>query len=186
MTLFEYLASAFSLLFSLAAVRLVGGLPYAVLAGRRYWVHLSFVTHELLRVAAGFWAFWSFREFAWTFPTYLLALVAQGLVYFLAAALVPVDAGSVNSWRDFYFAVRRRYFLAMVCWSVMIAVTTTILVDMPWTHPFRLVQLGFFAFGVVGATTGNPRVHAGLALLSVAVPVVAALTVMLQPGPLAS
>jgi len=34
-TLFEYLAIAFSLVFSFAAVRLVGGLPYALEPGRR-------------------------------------------------------------------------------------------------------------------------------------------------------
>ena len=43
MTLFEYLAIAFSLVLSFAAMRLVAGLPYAVQADRRYWVHLVFV-----------------------------------------------------------------------------------------------------------------------------------------------
>jgi hypothetical protein len=186
MTHFEYLAIAFSLVFSFAAVRLVGGIPYALAPGRRYWVHLSFVFHELLRVAAGFCAFWSFRDVTWTFPTYLLALVAPGLVYFLAATLVPADPTEVDSWQDFYFGVRRRYFLAIVCWAVAVATTTTILVQMPWSHPFRLVQLGFLAFGVVGASFASPRIHAGLALIALALPAIAALTVMLRPGSLAN
>ena len=186
MTHFEYLAIAFSLLFSFAAVRLVGGIPYALVPGRRYWVHLSFVFHELLRVAAGFWAFWSFRAITWTFPTYLLALVGPGLVYFLAATLVPADPTGVDSWQDFYFGVRRRYFLAIIFWAVAVATTTTILVQMPWSHPFRLVQLGFLAFGVVGATFASPRVHAGLALVSLVLPAIAALTVLLRPGSLAN
>ena len=186
MTLFEYLAIAFSLVFSFAAVRLVGGLPYALAPGRRYWVHLSFVFHELLRVAAGFWAFWSFRDITWSFPRYMLALVAPGLVYFLAATLFPADPAEVDSWRDFYFGVRRRYFLAIACWAVAVAITTTILLQMPWSHPFRLVQLAFLAFGIVGATFASPRVHAGLALISLALPAIAALTVLLQPGSLAN
>jgi len=186
MTHFEYLAIAFSLLFSFAAVRLVGGIPYALAPGRRYWVHLSLVFHELLRVAAGFWAFWSFRAIAWTFPTFLLALVGPGLVYFLAATLVPADPTGVDSWQEFYFSVRRRYFLAIIFWAVAIATTTTILVHMPWSHPFRLVQLGFLAFGIIGATFASPRVHAGLALVSLILPAVAALTVLLPPGSLAN
>lgn len=186
MTLFEYLAIAFSLVFSFAAVRLVGGLPYALVPGRRYWVHLSLVFHELLRIVAGFWAFWSFHEITWTFPRYLLALVPPGLVYFLAAALVPADPAGVDSWREFYFGVRRRYFVAIVCWALAVATTTTVLLQMPWSHPFRLVQLAFVAFGVVGATLSSPRVHAGLALLSLALPVLAALTVLLRPGSLAN
>jgi hypothetical protein len=186
MTHFEYLAIAFSLLFSFAAVRLVGGIPYALAPGRRYWVHLSLVFHELLRVAAGFWAFWSFRAITWTFPTYLLALVGPGLVYFLAATLVPADPTEVDSWKDFYFGVRRRYFLAIIFWAVALAITTTFLVQMPWSHPFRLVQLAFLAFGVVGATFACPRVHAGLALVSLVLPAIAALTVLLRPGSLAN
>lgn len=186
MTLFEYLSIAFSLVFSFAAVRLVGGLPYALAPGRRYWVHVSFVFQELIRVAAGFWAFWSYRQITWSFPKYLLALVAPGLVYFLAAALVPADPADVDSWRDFYFGVRRRYFLAIACWALAVAVSTTVLVQMPWSHPFRLVQLGFLAFGIVGATVANPRVHAGLALISLAMPAIAALTVLMRPGSLAN
>lgn len=186
MTLFEYLAIAFSLVFSFAAVRLAGGLPYALAPGRRYWVHLAFVFHELLRVAAGFWAYWSYREIDWSFPKYLLALVGPGLVYFLAAALVPADPAGIASWKDFYFGIRRRYFLAIVCWALTVAAATTILVHMPWSHPFRLVQLGFLAFGVVGASFESPRVHAGLAILSLAIPAIAAGTVLLNPGSLAN
>lgn len=186
MTLFEYLAIAFSLVFSFAAVRLVGGLSFAVAPGRRYWVHLAFVFQELLRVAVGFWAFWSFREIAWTFPKYLLALVGPGLVYFLAAALVPADPAGVDSWREYYFAVRRRYFLAIICWTVTVAAMTTVLVQMSWSHPFRLVQLVFLAVGVVGATCASPRVHAALAITSLMIPAIAALTAMLGPGFLAT
>ena len=62
MTLFEYLAIAFSLVFSFSAMRLVAGLPYAAQANRRYWVHLVFVSAHLLLTAVGFWNLWNFRD----------------------------------------------------------------------------------------------------------------------------
>jgi len=186
MTLFEYLAIAFSLVFSFAAVRLVGGLPAALARERRYWVHLSFVFHELFRVAAGFWAFWSLRETEWTFPAYLLALVGPGLVYFLAATLVPENPADVQSWRVFYFAVRRRYFSAMACWALATVAATSVLIGMPWTHPFRGVQLAFIALGLVGATFESERLHAGLAVTGLALPAMAMLTVLSRPGSLAN
>jgi hypothetical protein len=158
MTLFEYLAIAFSLVFSFAAVRLVGGLPAALARERRYWVHLSFVFHELFRVAAGFWAFWSLRETEWTFPAYLLALVGPGLVY----------------------------FAAMACWALVTAVATTVLIGMPWSHPFRLVQLAFVGLGLVGAVFESERLHAGLAAVALALPAMAMLTVLSRPGSLAN
>ena len=43
MTLFEYIAIAFSLIFSYAAMRLVAVLPYAVATDKRDWLHLSHV-----------------------------------------------------------------------------------------------------------------------------------------------
>ena len=186
MTLFEYLAIAFSLVFSFAAVRLVGGLPYALDPLRRYWVHVAFVLHELLRVVAGFWVFWSFRGLQWTFPVYLLAFVGPAIVYFLAATLVPEDPSLVTSWEFFYYEIRRRYFLAILCWALAVAVTTTVLVGLPLLHPFRLVQVGFVTFAIVGASSRSPRVHAVLAVISLALPVIAGLTVLLNPGSLAN
>ena len=41
MTLFEYLAIAFSLVFSFIAARLVAGLPHALDSSRRYFVYLE-------------------------------------------------------------------------------------------------------------------------------------------------
>lgn len=40
MTLFEYLVAAFALLYSLAALRLIGGISVALAPSRRYWPHL--------------------------------------------------------------------------------------------------------------------------------------------------
>ncbi len=62
MTLFEYLAIAFSLVYSFSAMRFVAGLPYATQPGRRYWVHLTFVCLLLIGTAMAFWAFWGFRD----------------------------------------------------------------------------------------------------------------------------
>jgi hypothetical protein len=40
--------------------------------------------------------------------------------------------------------------------------------------------------GAIGALSASPRVHAALAVVCVALPVVAAATVLLRPGSLAS
>jgi hypothetical protein len=109
-TLFEYLAIAFSLVFSFAALRLVAGLPHAIAANRRYNVHVTHVFILLFATAAVFWAFWSARNVEWTFPRFLIQLAGPAALYFLACTLIPDEPVSVMSWRDYYFAVRRRYF----------------------------------------------------------------------------
>ena len=114
MTLFEYLAIAFSLVLSFSAIRLVGGLPHALRREGRYWVHVAFVVGLLFSVTNAFWVFWSFREISWNYPKFLLALLNPGILYLLAATLVPENPETVRSWRDHYYAVRRRFFIGWI------------------------------------------------------------------------
>ena len=61
MTHFEYLTVAFGLLYSIAALRLLGGLSVAMAPDSRYWAHLLLTFALLLHIAAGFWTFWSLQ-----------------------------------------------------------------------------------------------------------------------------
>ena len=83
MTLFEYLAIAFGLLFSLSALRLIGGLPAALDADRGYWVHRTLVVTLILHTAFAFWTSWSLSEVAWTLPRFFLALGVPGILRLL-------------------------------------------------------------------------------------------------------
>ena len=185
MTLFEYLAAAYTLLLSFAVARLVFGLPSATLQDRRYWVHLVFVACFSFSLAAMFWAFWSYRDVDWTFPRFLLSLTSPVLALFMASILIPGSPDEVESWQDFYYSVRLKYFSAWVATFSAVAVTTTLLIDMPLTHPGRLVQLSLAAVGVVGVSSSNPRVHGGMAICVIAILAFGASVFLLEPGSLA-
>jgi len=182
MTLFEYLAIAFSLVFSFTVLRLVGGLPHATRPGRIYWVHLTFLSAGLLNIVGWFWAFWSYRDVTWTYPKFLLALGSPSALYFLAALLVPNDPASVSSWRDYYFSMRRRLFIGLACWGVVSALTPTIVLGMPVLHPARSGQVVTVVLAIVGLSSENPRVHAGLAVFTLLAVVAFGITVLVQPG----
>ena len=79
MTLFEYLAIAYSLVFSFAALRLVAGLPHAIDASRRYFVHVGHVYIVLFATVGTFWTLWSVRDLEWTFARFLLQLAGPGV-----------------------------------------------------------------------------------------------------------
>ena len=113
MTLFEYLAIAFSLVLSFAAMRLIAGLSYAAQPGRRYWVHLVFVLGHLFLTIIVFWNLWNLRDVTWNLPRFVLALAYPGLVYFTACALIPEQASAVDSWRSYYYSARRRFFIGI-------------------------------------------------------------------------
>ena len=163
MTLFEYLAIAFSLVFSFSAVRLVSGLPYALEGGRRYFVHSLHIANLLFATAAVFWAFWSFREVDWNYIRFLFALASPALLYFLACTLIPEAASTVSSWRDHFFRVRQRYFLGLAAWALVIAFNSTFTRGMPLDHPARILQVDVIGVSILGAASSRPSLHAVIA-----------------------
>jgi hypothetical protein len=164
MTLFEYLAIAFGLLYSVAALRVLGGLPVAIAPGRRYSLHLTLTFVQLMLIAISFWTFWSLREVAWTFRGFLFALLVPGLLYYCAAVLVPENPESVTSWRDHYYQVRRRWYGGFALWGVAAAVSATVNLGMPLDHPARGVHVVSVVLGLVGCLSAKPRVHAVIVL----------------------
>jgi hypothetical protein len=185
MTLFEYLAAAYTLLLSFGVARLVFGLPSATLQDRRYWVHLIFVVAFALFLAGLFWGFWSFRDVAWTFPRFLLALTVPVLALLMASTLIPESPDNVESWRDFYYSVRLKYFSAFIVLSFLLAIGSTFLIDLPFTHPARLAELILAAIGVVGVSSSNPRVHGAMAICVIGMIAFVSSVVLFEPGSLA-
>jgi hypothetical protein len=165
---FEYLALAFGLVFTLAALRLVGGLPYALEPGRRYWIHAAATLMILIAGIGAFWNFWSLQEVEWTFPRFALALSIPGFLYYNAATIVPENPADVTSWRQHYDDVRLRFFIGLVCWAVAAMASDTVNLGTPFLHPVRLFHGLVVIFGVVGAAFSSHRVHAALFLIMTA------------------
>ena len=183
--LFEYLAIAFGLLFSVAALRLLGGLPYAMNASRRYGPHLGMTIILLLGSAASFWTFWSLNGVTWTFPRFLLALAIPGALYFSVAMLVPENPEDIGSWRDHYFDVRVRFYGGLTLWGVAAAASASVNLAMPLGHPARLFQAVMIATGLVGMSSSSRKVHAAIPIGVGVAGLLVALTIGAQPGWLA-
>ena len=184
MTLFEYLAIAFSLVYSLAALRLLGGLPAAMAPGRRSFLHLTSTLVMLGLVAISFWTFWSLREVEWTYPGFMLALLVPGGLYYCTAVLIPENPESVESWNDHYFSARRRLYAGFGAWALAAAASATVNLGMGFVHPARGVHIFAFTLGAVGASMDSERVHRGLVAV-MAVLMIASSFAQLGPGWLA-
>ena len=181
MTLFEYLAIAFSLVLSFTALRLVGGLTHTLSGTGRYWVHATQNVAVLLMVTIVFWVFWSYREVQWTYPKFLLALSGPGALYFLATTLIPDDPSTVKSWHEYYFSIRIKLFVAFGLWAVLTAMISTVVLEMRITHPARIGQITILAIALVGIVSKHPRVHTTLALAMLAAIVTFGLSIFLSP-----
>ena len=182
MTLFEYLAIAFTLVLSFSATRLLAGFSHALGTDRRYWVHLTFVICQFLGTALAFWNLWSFREALWTLHRFAITLAIPSSLYFVSCALIPEQPGSVASWRTYYFSARRRVFAGYVAVSVSIFLASATVLGIPPLHPIHGTQMLGLSVGVAGFCLASERVHAALAVLALAMQAVAWLGVFVSPG----
>lgn len=164
MTLFEYLAIAFSLVYSLAALRILGGLPAALAPGRRSFLHSTLTVTLLLLIVLSFWTFWSLREVEWTFQGFLAALLIPGVLYYCAAVLVPENPEVVESWHNHYFDVHRRWYLGIGLWGMATAASATLNLGMGLAHPARGVHLTCVLVGIIGWVSSNETIHKGLVM----------------------
>ncbi len=184
MTLFEYLAAATTLILSFAVAGLTAGLPYSIVKGRRYWVHLVMIGGLLFSIAILFWNFWSHHDDDWTFPRFLLSLAPAIITQFLAATIIPSSSDDVESWEEFYYSIRKRYFSACIGLGLVLAFGGIALLDVPLIHPAWGAPLLIIAMGAVGLSSSNPRVHAGLAVFIVAAALLGGFLVFAAPGSL--
>ena len=185
MTLFEYLAVAFSIVLSLAAVRLLSGLSVAFAPERRYWPHAMWIVFSLLASALVWWNFWSFRGVSWNFFAFLLVLTVPAVIYLQAAALVPENPGLVRSWREHFFMARNRLFVALGSFFLLIAGISWLFLDLPLLHPARGVQASAFGLAPSGAVSTNKRLHEVLPFIFLALLLIAA-ALFLRPSSVAS
>ena len=123
--------------------------------------------------------------FAWTFPRFLLVLTLPVLALLMASTLIPESPENVESWRDFYYSIRLKYFSTFIVLSFLLAIGSTFLIDMPFTHPTRLAELSLAAFGVVGVLSSNPRVHGAIAICVITIFAFASSVIIFEPGSLA-
>jgi hypothetical protein len=186
MTLFEYLSVAFSIVLSLAAVRLLSGVSVSFVPERRYWPHVTWVLIVLLMSAMVWWNFWSFKDVTWNFVRFLLTLFVPASIYLQAAALVPDNPGTVQSWREHFFAARKRFFVALASLFLLIAVNSWLLLDLPVLQPARVIQGLALGLALSGAVSTHNGWHQALPVIFLALLLIAALALFLQPGSIPS
>jgi hypothetical protein len=184
-TLFEYLSIAYSLVISFAVLRAASGLPHALASGRRYWVHATWTLINLNACLLTFWDFWSYREIEWTLGGFLVVLANPTLLFILASILVPGDPAGIQSWREYFYAVRVKLFLTGIVYTVVLFVIATVVLNMPLWHPYRgahLIALGIF---IVGAVSSRSDVHRVLVIVLAVLILATSLSPWSAPGSLA-
>ena len=185
MTLFEYLAAGYVLILSLAVVRGISGVAYALRRSSRYGVHLAYLSIVLANCLVSFWVFWFFRDVEWTFYRFVATLAIPVLFYVHVSVLVPPDPSTVSSWQVHFFDVRTPLLGTGALFMGAVLGSNQALLGV---SAFQLASLGpwtLLAICAIGASSAKPRLHTVLAL---GPPVLAVITILMlaRPDSLAS
>ena len=183
MTLFEYLSVAISIVLSLAAVRLINGLPHAAATPQRYWVHLGYVILVSVQIVLVWWNNWAYRKVDdWVFSSFLLVLLAPATLYFMSVTLIPDEPATIDSWREYFFRIHPRFFLAYLFLFGLFTLSSWLLLELPIVHPQRLAHALGVAGCALGASSDNPRLHQALVFCFMLVFTLAIVVFFLKPG----
>lgn len=184
LTLFEYLAAGYILILSLGVIRVVAGIPNALQAASRYWVHIAYLLGALANYLVGFWAFWFYRDIEWTFFRFIVALAFPVLWYVFISLLVPQDPASVSSWRNHFYRVRIPLFTVGAINFVVIAVSHQSLLGVPSFDPAELAVYAMIAIFIIGLTSAKPGLHGVLAVAFAFLMTAAFFAVLVQVEPI--
>ncbi len=168
MSHFEYVSVAYALIYALAVGRLLGGLPLAMDASRRYWVHLIWILLLLLVTVMAWWVGWGSSEVIWTPLRFLLGLSLPALIFLRASVLLGNSSDPPDSYYDHFYETRVHFFALGVA-------AAAVIIFLPWvygsTHwftwaPIHLDAIGLLVISIVGMYSRSPTVHTAIAVLS--------------------
>ena len=183
MTLFEYLAVAFSIVLGFSLTHLLGSVRAIFDPGRRYSVHIGFFFFLLLLHPQLWWAFWDLHDDApWNLFTFLFTLAGPGLLYLMSTSAVPVERTGDLSWKDHFGASRRWIYGFTVAYTIWGISEVYWVFGVPLFHPYRVVQVALFCVAIAALLLPSSRMDRIAVTLMLLIFVVGQLVFRINPG----
>lgn len=183
MELFNYIAIAFSFVYTAAALRLLGGLSSAINKDRRYTVHLLFIVIQLISIITSFWGVWAHRNLEdWKLYKFIFLLIDGALYYFIATVLVPENPNEINSWKDYYYKNKYKLFYAILTFLVYVQINGYVLTGVFYFGPEQFFHLIFLIPIIFGLKSKNHKIHFAIACFYLITTFAMMLTVASEPG----
>jgi hypothetical protein len=183
MDFFNYIIIALSFVYTAAVLRLLGGLSAATNKQSRYIVHLILIIVQLLSIIMSFWGTWALRDIVdWKLYKLILALMDGALYYFLATVLVPENPNEIQSWKNYYFENKHKFFYGALVFLVYVQIHSIVLTDQEFLHPARLGNLIALIPVYLGIRSFNHKIHLGIAIYYLIFVVLMVFTVASEPG----
>lgn len=183
MTLFEYLAVAFSIVLGFSLTHLLGSVRGVFDPDRRYFVHIGFFFFLILLHPQLWWALWNLHDDApWNLFTFFYTLAGPGLLYLISTSAVPIDRSQSPSWKD-HFASSRRWIYGFTAAYALWGIGEVYWVfGVPLFHPYRIVQASLFLVSITAALLPSSRMDRFAVTLLLIIFIAGQLAFRINPG----
>jgi hypothetical protein len=158
MTLFEYLAVAFSIVLGFSLTHLLGSVRSVFDPARRYSVHIGFFFFLLLLHPQLWWALWDLHDDApWNLFTFFFTLAGPGLLYLMTTSAIPIDRSQLPRWKDHFVSSRRWIFGFTAAYAVWGIGEVFWVFGVPLFHPYRILQVSLLVVSMMAALLPSSR-----------------------------
>jgi len=182
-TLFEYLSVAISIVLSLSAAQILGNLRAVFNPARRYWVQILWVAVVLYTHLLLWWGFWAYRGVeSWNLVMFSLVLLNPVLLFVSSTTLVVDGSKSDGTWEQYFFNIRRSFFVTIGLVPAGAVLRNWVLLDIPvvsWGHLPELIMTAIYLSGWAFA---NRRVQAVLPIAALVVIITFTASIWFEPG----
>ena len=183
MTHYEYLMVMVSIILGLGATQALRGLSKIARSPTRFlpatlWVFGLFYIHIQV-----WWGFWDMADVSsWTQLSYYLIIFLPCSLFAATELLVPIGAGADTDWKAHFYSVRYWFLGAVITFQAAAILANHLLMGVPLTHPYRIVQGAIIITMAVGLFTTRARAHSWIAGIFVALLLTGQVLFRLTPG----
>ena len=169
MTHFEYISVAVSIVLALSIARLLDGVGPALRADGRYWVHVGWMAQKFTNILLWWWSLWIARATDWNLALFIYELIGPIVIYLQCKALVTPSELHPTSWFKRFYEIRIWFFVGnLVLISSAFLGPNLLEFEQEIGIPYAAFAL-LFAASLLGLIFQNPRVHAWVVFVALAI-----------------
>ena len=129
------------------------------------------------------WALWDLTAVeTWNQLYFSLIIAIPCSLFGATELLLPLGSSPSTDWQSHFFSVRRWFFGVVCIFTVLATLETHILLNVPLTHPYRIVQATALGMAVTGFLVKSTRLHLWISAIYLGVLLVGQVLFRLYPG----
>jgi hypothetical protein len=169
MTPFEYLSVLLSIILGLAITQVLQGYRALLLVRhtiKAYWPSLIWSVLILLFAAQAWWVSFGLEEQTdWRFDTFLVILLQMGLIYMMAALVLPDITGDAETELAAHYETQRRPFFICLALVVVVSLMKDLMLEGRLPEPLNIAfHVMLAAVALLGLVLKRQSLQLALAL----------------------